>query len=113
MRSWRRCNAAANARDHAASIVKGTGMAGKQSQLTSLKIRKQLLSVESELNRAQLFNECRDFKNEIHLLKNQMESDLSFFASGAKVAMSLAVIDTAFTDQDRGKKISRRGFPLC
>ena len=79
-------------------------MAGKQSQLTSLKIRKQLLSLESEFNRAQLFNECRDFKNEIHLLKKQMESDLSFFASGAKVAMSLAVIDTAFTDRDRGKK---------
>jgi hypothetical protein len=37
-------------------------MPGKNLNLTPLESRKQLLLVESELNRAQLLNELRDFK---------------------------------------------------
>jgi hypothetical protein len=75
-------------------------MDGKKSQLTSLETRKQLLLVESELNRAQLLNELCDFKNEVHLLKNQMQAIGSLAASAAKLATTFSAIGTAFTHRD-------------
>ena len=47
-------------------------MSGKKitNGLSPLEARKQLLLVESELNRAQLINELRGFKDELHQLKN-------------------------------------------
>jgi hypothetical protein len=77
-------------------------MPGKNFHLTPLESRKQLLLVESELNRAQLLNELRDFKNEIRALKNQMQAIGSFAASAAKLATTFSAIGTAFTHRDGG-----------
>jgi hypothetical protein len=78
-------------------------MAGKKSQLTSLEARKQLLLVESELNRAQLLNELRDFKNEVRLLKDQVQAIGSLAASAAKLTATFSAIGTAFTHRDAGE----------
>jgi len=78
-------------------------MSGKKSQLTTLETRKQLLLVESELNRAQLLNELRDFKKEIHLLKNQVKAIGSLAASATKLAATFSAIGTAFTHRDAGE----------
>jgi hypothetical protein len=49
-------------------------MSGKNFHLTPLESRKQLLLVESELNRAQLLNELRDLSTEIQHLKGQVQA---------------------------------------
>jgi len=51
-------------------------MSGKKitKGLSPLEARKQLLVVESELNRAQLINELRGLKDELYQLKNQVEA---------------------------------------
>jgi hypothetical protein len=74
-------------------------MSGKKSQLTPLATRKQLLLVESELNRVQLLNEVRDFKNEIHHLRHQVCAIGSVASSAAKLAAT-------FFHHDEGKKSS-------
>jgi hypothetical protein len=79
-------------------------MPGKNFQLTPLESRKQLLLVESELNRAQLLNELRDFKNEIHHLGNQVQAVGSLASSAAKLASTFAAIGNAFTHRDSGEK---------
>jgi hypothetical protein len=78
-------------------------MPGKNFQLTPLESRKQLLLVESELNRAQLLNELRDFKNEIHQLEDQMQAIGSLASSAATLASTFSAIGTAFTHRDAGE----------
>ena len=81
-------------------------MSGKKSQLTPLETKKQVLLVESELNRAQLINEIRDFKNEIHRLKHQALG-FGFTASlAAKLAAVFSSVGRAFSHRDEGEKIS-------
>jgi hypothetical protein len=79
-------------------------MSGKKSQLTPLETRKQLLLVESELNRAQLLNELHDFKNEIHHLKHQVWEMGSIAASAAKLATTFSAIGQAFSHRNEGEK---------
>ena len=79
-------------------------MSGKKSQLTSLETRKQLLLVESELNRVQLLNELSDFKNEIHHLKHQVWEMGSIAASAAKLATTFSAIGQAFSHRNEGEK---------
>lgn len=79
-------------------------MPGKNFQLTPLESRKQLLLVESELNRAQLLNELRDFKNEIHQLQDQVQAVASMASSAAKLADTFSAIGSAFTHHDAGEK---------
>jgi hypothetical protein len=83
-------------------------MSGQESQLTSLETRKQLLLVESELNRAQLINELRDFKHEMHHLKHQVWEFGSITASAAKLASTFSAIGRAFThlEPDKNEKSS-------
>jgi transposase len=75
-------------------------MPGKNFQLTPLESRKQLLLVESELNRAQLLNELRDFKNEIHQLEDQMQAIGSLASSAATLANTFSAIGNAFTHRN-------------
>jgi hypothetical protein len=75
-------------------------MPGKKSQLTPLETRKQMLLVESELNRAQLLNEMRDFKNEIQLLKDKLYVIGSVTSAAAKLAVTLSAVGRAFSLQD-------------
>jgi hypothetical protein len=81
-------------------------MSGKTTGLTALETRKQLLLVESELNRAQLINEVRDLKNEFHRLKHQVEAVGSIAASAAKLAATFSSIGSAFSHNDKSEKKS-------
>jgi hypothetical protein len=78
-------------------------MSGKNLHLTPLESRKQLLLVESELNRAQLLNELRDFNHEIHHLKTQVRSAGTLITSAAKLATTFSAIVSAFTHRDTGE----------
>jgi hypothetical protein len=81
-------------------------MPGKKPRLTPLETRKQLLLVESELNRAQLLDEVRDFKNEIHRLMNQAHG-IGFMASlAARLAATISAAGRAFSHHDEGGKTS-------
>ena len=77
-------------------------MAGEKSQLTPLETRKQLLLVESELNRVQLGDELRDFKNEILRLKHQV------FEMGSITALATAfsAAGRAISHRDEGDETS-------
>ncbi len=78
-------------------------MSGKNFHLTPLESRKQLLLVESELNRAQLLNELRDLNNEIHHLKSQVQAAGALVSSAAKLAATFSAIGSAFTHRDAGE----------
>jgi hypothetical protein len=79
-------------------------MPRKDLHLTPLESRKQLLLVESELNRAQLINELRDFKAEIHHLQDQVQMLGSIASSATKLATTFSAIGNAFTHRDSGGK---------
>jgi hypothetical protein len=81
-------------------------MSGKTSQLTPLETKKQLLLVESELNRAQLLNELRDFKNEIQRLKHQVGGIVSTAELATKVISAFFDVGRAFSHRDEGEKPS-------
>jgi hypothetical protein len=72
--------------------------------MTPLESRKQLLLVESELNRVQLMNELRDFKIEVHQLKQQMEAIGSLASSAAKLTGTLSSIGDFFARRAENKK---------
>jgi hypothetical protein len=79
-------------------------MSGKKSQLTPLETRKQLLLVESELNRAQLLNELQALKNEIHRLKHQVCEMGSVASAAAKVANTFSAIGQAFSHSNENEE---------
>jgi hypothetical protein len=79
-------------------------MPGKNFHLTPLESRKQLLLVESELNRAQLLNELHAFKSEIDHLKEQAHAIGSIASSAAKLANTFSAIGNAFTHRDASEK---------
>lgn len=79
-------------------------MPGKKLQLTPLEARKQLLVVESELNRVQLLNEVRDFQTEIHRLKQQVWAMGSTGQTLAKLAAIFSAIGGAFTRRAQGQE---------
>jgi hypothetical protein len=78
-------------------------MSGKTSQLTLLETRKQLLLVESELNRAQLVNEMRDFKNEVQRLKHQVGGIVSTAELATKVVSAFSDVGRAFSRRNEGE----------
>jgi hypothetical protein len=77
-------------------------MPRKTTGLTELETRKQLLLVESELNRAQLVNELREFKSGLHQLRNQVNAVGSIASSAAKLTDTFSRIRNAFTHQNEG-----------
>jgi hypothetical protein len=56
----------------------------KTSQFAFHETRKQLLLVESELNRAQLLNELRDLNQEIGHLKSDVGAAVNMMSSAAR-----------------------------
>lgn len=79
-------------------------MPGKKFNLTALESRKQLLLVESELNRAQLLNELRELKGEMHHLQEQVHAIGTIASSAAKLATTFSAISQAFTHKDTAEK---------
>ncbi len=78
-------------------------MPGKNLHLTPLESRKQLLLVESELNRVQLLNELRELNHEIHHLKTQVQAAGALISSVAKLATTFSAIGSVFTHSDKGE----------
>ncbi|HEY4417526.1 MAG TPA: hypothetical protein VGO57_17675 [Verrucomicrobiae bacterium] len=76
-------------------------MFGKTTELTPLAARKQLLLVESELNRVQLVNELRELKHGLQELKAQVEVVGSMAATAAKWAETFTKIRGAFTHEEK------------
>jgi hypothetical protein len=76
-------------------------MSGKNFHLTPLETRKQLLLVESELNRVQLLNEIRALKNELGPLRQQLHAVGSLAASAAKLATTLSAVANIFSPRDK------------
>jgi len=65
-------------------------MFGKISHLSPLAARKQLLIVESELNRAQLAQEWRTLADEAHALADQAKTIRSMASATATLVAGLA-----------------------
>jgi hypothetical protein len=72
-------------------------MLGKKFHVTPLESRKQLLLVESELNRVQLVNELHDLKSELYQLNEQVHAIGSVASSAAKLATTFSAIRSAFS----------------
>ena len=83
-------------------------MPGKKLHLTPLESRKQLLLVESELNRVQLVNELHELKGEFNHLKNRVQAVGSVASSAVKLATTFSAIRSAFThrNDDKNEKSS-------
>ena len=71
-------------------------MRGKDFCLTPLESRKQMLLVESELNRAHLLTELQGLKIETARLMEQMRALESLAATTAKLADTFSAIGNAF-----------------
>lgn len=67
-----------------------------------LESRKQMLLVESELNRAQLLNELADLKDEAEHLKDQIQSISSLASSATRLVDIFSAVRSAFTHQPKG-----------
>jgi hypothetical protein len=79
-------------------------MSGKNFHLTPIESRKQLLLVESELNRVQLVNELHELKHEIRHVKKQVETLGAIASSVAKLATTFSAIGSAFTHRGSDEK---------
>ena len=75
-------------------------MPGKITQLTPLETRKQLLLMESELNRMQLLKEVGEFKNEIRALKQRAGEISSVVSSAAKLAATVSAVGRVFSHRN-------------
>lgn len=76
-------------------------MSGKTNGLTPLEARKQLLLVESELNRMQLVSELREFKTEFGHLKTQVQVFGSILSSATTLTQTFSQIRSAFSHDEK------------
>jgi hypothetical protein len=74
-------------------------MPGKNPALTPLESRKQLLVVESELNRVQLLAEVHGFKKELGRLQQEIQVFGSLAASVAKMAGIFSAVGGVFSQR--------------
>jgi hypothetical protein len=72
-------------------------MSGEKSTLTSSESRKQMLILESELNRALLVKDVQDLTHELHHLKTQVQAMGSLVSSAAELASTFAAVGQAFS----------------
>ena len=97
-------------------------MSGKKPGLTPLETRKQLLVLESEVNRVLLVNELREFRGEVKKIASHITGMGSVVSASADVAGAFAAIAHAFgRKKEAGEKSSwistifsgvRSGFSL-
>ena len=71
-------------------------MPGKETRMTSLESRKQLLILESELNRAQLLKDLDELKAETELMAEQVRSLSSLMSSATSVFGTIFKVQQAF-----------------
>ena len=75
-------------------------MPGKNLHLTPLESRKQLLLVESELNRVQLLEDLNGLRSEVKRLKNQVCSIGSLASSVATLFPLLSIFRRTFEEHE-------------
>lgn len=73
-------------------------MSGKTTGLTALEMRKQLLVVESELNRAYLVNELQAMKAGVRHVTGQVTDQLNMLGSLANSITKFGSMFTGFFD---------------
>lgn len=79
-------------------------MPGTNTQLTPLAVRKQLLLVESEVNRAQLRGECASLKSQVGEWTHSVHSAVDCCASAVAAGQeALALIRDALSGHGRDK----------
>ena len=78
-------------------------MPRKEPPLKILAARRQLLVMESDLNRAQLFEAVRDLKAEFQRTKQRLGKWGSMAATGAKLVTTVATARRVFSRRD-GKR---------
>lgn len=66
-------------------------MSGEKPDLTSLESRKQLLLLESELNRVQLLEDLNGLRSEVKRLKNQVHCIGSLASAAAMFFSTLSI----------------------
>jgi hypothetical protein len=72
-------------------------MPGKTSQLASRETRKQLLLLESDLNRAKLLEDLRDWQTEFHRAKDHITNVVSLASTAAKLAATFSTARRLFS----------------
>jgi hypothetical protein len=72
-------------------------MPGKKTRMTSLESRKQLLILESELNRTQLLKDLDELKAETEQLAEQARSLASLVSSATSVCNTVFKVQQAFS----------------
>jgi hypothetical protein len=97
-------------------------MSGKTTGLTALESRKQLLLLESELNRAHLVTEWQDVQDGVCYYLDQARAVGSIASSAARITSSVAGLfssDSAKTDERKKPSFvstlfqgARAGFSL-
>lgn len=85
-------------------------MSGKKNQLTALETRKQMLLVESELNRVQLGVELRKLKGEVYHLQQQVHAFGSLASTAAKLAATFSVISQMFPPKEAAAEKPKSSF---
>ena len=81
-------------------------MFGKNAQLTPLASRKQLLLMESELNRVQWFEAWHGLKSELLQFKNQARDLGTTVVAGARLAAELLARGSDFLHHQETRKHS-------
>jgi CII-binding regulator of phage lambda lysogenization HflD len=74
-------------------------MSGKTIGLTPLETRKQLLLMESEMNRLQWEHELRELKAALHQIQHQAQAVGSLASSAARLATVISDIHGAFSQR--------------
>jgi hypothetical protein len=85
-------------------------MPGEKSKLTSLETRKQLLLLESDLNRAQFIEALQDWKDEFHRTKEHLTQLGSMASLATKLAATFSTARGLFSRPPSGGKKSWLSF---
>ncbi len=78
-------------------------MPGKKSKLTPLAARKQLLLMESQLNRAEFVEAVRDWKSELNRTREHLTSFGTIASLAAKAASLVPTISRFFPRRSAAK----------
>ena|ERR1700744_4781324 len=83
-------------------------MSRKTANLTPLQIRKQMLIIESELNRTQLVADWGDVKKAVDHFGSQVSTVTTLAESAVKVGASVAQFFQGFSGSDGDDQKSKR-----
>ena len=85
-------------------------MPGEKTKLTSLETRKQLLLLESDLNRTQFMEAFQDWKDEFHRTREHLTQLGSMASLATKLAATISTARRLFSRPAAGGKKSWLSF---